>query len=152
MQPLQKNAKLACHLVLQIRDRGYLDVAIAKKLSVKLAKNGHKNIWSVKVGCTFFMRRVTWSRGVIYPFSLVKGDVIQSQNIFKKFRDNLFEVCVPFEPAVRGQTSEDEVVLSRPDLEIFDSAAVATDPAVGVLNSGFNGSGDLLCLIKYTLK
>ena len=30
---------------------GYLDVAIMKKvLSVKLAKNGRENIWSVKVG------------------------------------------------------------------------------------------------------
>ena len=57
----EKNAKLECHLVLQIHDRGYLDVAIAKKLSVKLAKkfknlsvklakNGRENISSVKVG------------------------------------------------------------------------------------------------------
>ena len=62
MQPSQKNAKLACHLVLYIRNRGYLDVAITKKLfvvklakkfknlSVKLAKNSRKNILSVKVG------------------------------------------------------------------------------------------------------
>ena len=59
--------KLACHLVLQIRDRGYLDVAITKKflsvklakkfknLSVKLAKNGRKNISSVKVGVHLFL-------------------------------------------------------------------------------------------------
>ena len=31
-------------------------LAIAKKLSVKLAKNGRKNIWSVKVGCTLWLR------------------------------------------------------------------------------------------------
>ena len=31
--------------------RGYLDAAVAKIfLSVKLAKNGRENIWSVKVG------------------------------------------------------------------------------------------------------
>ena len=29
-----------------------------KDLSVKLAKNGHENIWSVKVGCTFYFMRL----------------------------------------------------------------------------------------------
>ena len=42
MQPLQKNAKLACHLVLQIRDRGYLDVAIAKKIVSETRKKIQK--------------------------------------------------------------------------------------------------------------
>ena len=61
MQPSRKFfVKLSCHLVLQIRNRGYLGVDIAKKfakpvkkfenLSVKLAEIGRKNILSVKVG------------------------------------------------------------------------------------------------------
>ena len=41
------------HAILCYRfaNRGYLDVAITKiKLSVKFAKNGRENIWSVKGG------------------------------------------------------------------------------------------------------
>ena len=61
---------------------------LAKKLSVKLAKNGRKNIWSVKVGCTILTATVSnlvdgkvWTYFTLAVFSAARLTHISCKNV-----------------------------------------------------------------------